>query len=122
DKHRSGVPPQPPINDALLDQLDQTRVSVHHALDDFDIRGAASGITSLIRAANTYIQQHRPWEHTSPGSESRFDHTIGALYVTALTIAELLSVVAPDVAARACAALENVTPGVVQPRLQAQQS
>lgn len=119
DKHRSGVPPQPPTEDPLLDQLDATRSSVHQALDDFDIRGAAFEIESLIRAANTCIQQHRPWEHTSPGGEAEFDHTVGSLYSTAVTIADLLSVVTPRVAASALAHLEGTASGIVQPRLQA---
>lgn len=117
DKYRSGVPPQPPSNDPLLDRLDATRISVHQALDDFDIRAAASEIVSLIRAANSYIQQHRPWEHTSPNEAPRFDHTLGALHATALAIGELLGIIAPDVSGRAANQLKQVTPGVVQPRL-----
>lgn len=120
DKHRSGVPPQPPTNDPLLDRLDAARSSVYRALDDFDIRSAAFEIETLIRAANTYIQQHRPWEHTSTGGQAEFDHNMGSLHSTAVTIADLLSIVAPSVAASALAHLEGTASGVVQPRLQAQ--
>ena len=61
-KHRpDGVPPAP-ASDPLLDFAREARDDVHQALTRFDIRAAASTIESLIRAANTYIQQQRPWE------------------------------------------------------------
>lgn len=92
-------------------------------LAQFDIRAAASGIESLIRAANTYIQQHRPWElaaEASSESKAVFDHTIGTLVISASTIAELLQIFTPGLAARALTRLEQGTSGIIQPRLKAQ--
>lgn len=123
EAHRPSGPPPPPADDPLLDLLNQAGADIHQALDRFDIKTAATVIESLIRAANTYIQQHRPWEHLgdpSLGSEAAFDHTIGALHATASSIAEVLQIFTPDLATRALARLERRTTGIIQPRLEAQ--
>ncbi len=124
EKHRPEGAPSPPTSDPLLDLAEKTRLDVHEALSRFDIRTAASAIESLIRAANTYIQQRRPWEKasakpTDPASRG-FDHTIGGLYATASAIAVVLQIFAPDIATRALARLERGTSGIIQPRLQEQ--
>jgi len=125
EKHRPEGPPPPPSSDPLLDLADQARSDVHDALARFDIRAAALATESLIRAANAYIQERRPWEHApSDAAELKkpgeFEHTIGSLYATVRTIAELLQIFTPELAARALSHLEQRTPGIIQPRIEAQ--
>ena len=122
DKHRpDGVPPAL-AGDPLLELASEARDGVNQALARFDIRGAASTIASLIRAANAFIQQHRPWElarQTSPDSARAFDHTLGALYGCATMVAELLEIFTPALAVKALTHLNHSADGVVQPRLKA---
>jgi methionyl-tRNA synthetase len=125
ENHRPEGPPPPPTSDPLLDLADQASSDVHDALARFDIRAAALATESLIRAANAYIQERRPWEHARSGAAEpkepgEFDHTIGSLYATAQKIAELLKIFTPELAARALSRLEQRTSGIIQPRIEAQ--
>ena len=121
-KHRPDQVPPAAASDPLLDLASEVRDDVHEALARFDIRAAAATIESLIRAANTYIQHHRPWElarQTSPASAGRFDRALGVLYGCAAAIAELLEIFTPTLAARAHTHLEHSAAGIIQPRLEA---
>lgn len=112
--------PTTPGRDPLLDVAERTGAAVQEALARFAIREAASAIESLIRAANTYIQRHRPWEidpDASSDARVAFDYTIGVLTATASTIGQLLRVFTPELAAAARARLTGETSGIVQPRL-----
>lgn len=118
EKHRPGVIPTPPADDPLVGRLTDARSSVHRALDRFDIRGAATEVSSLIGAANAYIQQHPPWELASAGEWDEFDRVLGSLHHVTAAVAELLGPFVPGVAAKAQAHLQGSGTGVVQPRLQ----
>jgi methionyl-tRNA synthetase len=123
DKYRPEGCPPAPARDPLLDQAAKTRIDVHEALDRFDIRAAALAVSDLIRAANAYIQHHRPWEQAKADPASRssrqdFDHTIGCLNSVVLTIAELLQIFTPDLAGKAIARIEGTTSDVLFPRLE----
>jgi methionyl-tRNA synthetase len=116
-KHRPDGPPPPPDDDPLLRLALETQLEVHERLSHFDIRAGANAIGGLIRAANAYIQNHRPWEQARLHDRAEFDHTIGSLWATAACIGDLLRIFTPDLAERALGQLERGTPGVVQPRL-----
>ncbi len=118
EKHRPNGPPQPATQDPLLQLAEETGREIYERLDSFDIRGAASALAGLIRAANSYIQNHRPWEQARANDNAEFDHTIGTLCATALQIGHHLQIFTPDLAAGALAQLRRGTSGVVQPRLQ----
>ncbi|GBE25188.1 methionine--tRNA ligase [bacterium BMS3Bbin02] len=119
DKYRPEGCPPAPTDDPLLDQAAKTRIDVHEALDRFDIRAAALAVRNLIRAANTYIQHHRPWEQAKADpSRQDFDHTIGCLNSVVLTIADLLQIFTPDLAGKAIARIEGTTSDVLFPRLE----
>ena len=118
EKYRSEGPPPPPVDNPLLDLVDGTRTQVNEALARFDIRSAALAVESLIRAANTYIQQHRPWELIEASTTHDFDHVIGSLHATARAIAELLQIFTPALAENAIARLEQRTSGIIQPRIE----
>lgn len=120
ERHRPAGPPTAPASDPLLALAHQTRIDVHAALDRFDIKAAASAVESLIRASNTYIQQHRPWEHVRDSPHAAFDHAVGVLYATASQLADLLQIFTPDLATEALARLERRTSGIIQPRLEHQ--
>lgn len=119
EKHRPNGPPRPPAHDPLLQHADRTGRDVREAVDRFDIRAGASAIADLIRSANTYIQNNRPWEQAQATDDPGFDHTIGALLATATRIGHYLQVFTPELATRAVERLERGAPGVVQPRLEA---
>jgi methionyl-tRNA synthetase len=86
------------------------------ALDRFDIRAAASEVGTLIRSANAYIQQHRPWELARDGAAQEFESVIGVLNGVLAEIADLLAVFVPAVAERARSRLGGATE-LVLPRL-----
>ena len=113
------LPARPTDGDPLLDGCTRTRADVLECLADFDIRAAADGVAALIRSANAYIQRHRPWEVQSRAAASPdgIAHVVGVLWVTARSIAELLTIFTPDLAARSIARLEGLSDGTVQPRL-----
>jgi len=122
EKHRPNGAPPPPENDPLLQLADETGREVHERLDRFDIRGAASAIADLIRAANAYIQNCRPWEQARVNDNAGFNHTIGSLWATTIQIGQHLQNFTPELAAKALGQLERGTSGVVQPRLEARSS
>lgn len=123
EKYRPEGSPPTPDNDPLLDQAAKTRIDVHEALDRFDIRAAALAVSDLIRAANTYIQHHRPWEQAKADTETQsmlqgFDHTMGCLRAVVSTIAELFQIFTPELAGKARTRIEGGISGVLFPRLE----
>jgi len=125
DKYRPGGSPARPDRDPLLDHAAKTRIDVHEALGRFDIRAAALAVSDLIRAANTYIQQRRPWEQATADADAvsqsplpGFDHTIGCLNSVVLTIAELLQIFTPELAANVVARTEGHASGILFRRLE----
>jgi methionyl-tRNA synthetase len=117
EKHRPDGPPPRPDDDPLLQLALEIKREVHDRLDRFDIRAAAIAVGELVRAANAYIQNQRPWEQARLHDHARFDHTIGSLWATAARIGDLLRIFTPELAETALGFLERGTSGVVQPRL-----
>ena len=118
--NRPDGPPPPSDDSGLLALADQIDEQVRIAVDRFDLRGAATAVESLIRAANAHIQQQRPWElarDPSPGAASAFDAVLGDLYAVAGRIAGQLEIFTPDLADRARKQLDEISQVVVQPRI-----
>lgn len=110
-RYRDGVvPPPPPDADAdakpLLSVCAELPARVDAALAAFDLRAAASAVTTVVNAANRYVEQAAPWvlakaERAGDVDAGRqLDSVLGVLVSAIRVLAVELQPFTPEVAAR----------------------
>ncbi|MFI7407501.1 methionine--tRNA ligase [Streptomyces sp. NPDC049627] len=116
-RYRSGaVPPLGTDRFAvatLLDVCEQAPARIDAALADFDFRGAADAVWSIVEEANRCIDATRPWElaraerQGNASAAERLDAVLAALVKACRVLADELRPFIPDAARRIA---EQVTP------------
>jgi methionyl-tRNA synthetase len=95
-KYRGGTLP----HDATRTPLDDAGVtaiaSYASALDQFDVRGGAEAIVSLVSAANHFIVQTAPWTLAKEQREAELTQALAALARTLYRLAVLTSPFLPE--------------------------
>jgi methionyl-tRNA synthetase len=89
---------------------------VSDALDGFRLRDAALAITTVIGAANRYVQVRRPWELTDPTDAAAFDGIVGPLVAAARTVVAELTPFVPSLTERAARQLGGDGPTTPPPK------
>jgi methionyl-tRNA synthetase len=103
----------------LVDACESVPAQIDTALADFDFRGAASALWTIVEHANRCIDATRPWElakaarDADPEVEHRLDAVLSALIRACRVLADELAPFLPDAAARItrqCTAVHGVLP------------
>jgi methionyl-tRNA synthetase len=78
-KYREGVVPS--AGDATtLDRAGRDAVQAYAlAMDEYDLRGGAEAVWTMVGTANLYIQQVAPWKLAKEGREAELDVALAAL-------------------------------------------
>jgi methionyl-tRNA synthetase len=117
-KYRGGaVPAVPEVDDLGAAALP---AAIDRALAVFDLRAATDAITTVVTAANRYVEAERPWQLDRHGE--RLDVVLAGLVTACRALAHELTPFLPEGAARIRAQLDGQAPQPVFPRRPPQDS
>jgi len=83
----------------------ESRVTKH--IDNYEIQRALGDIWTVVKDANRYVTDHKPWQLAKSANHSQFESVMSELYATLFCIADLLAPFLPETASQLSACLRQ---------------